>query len=94
MAPKLGSRRATVSMKAWGSRSSISMSMLSIPANFLKRTALPSITGLLASAPMAPRPSTAVPLVMTATILPRAVYSHAMSGFLAISSQAAATPGE
>jgi hypothetical protein len=49
------------------------MSMESMPANFLKRTALPSITGFEASAPMAPRPSTAVPLVMTATMLPRVV---------------------
>ena len=36
-------------------------------------TALPSITGLEASAPMLPRPSTAVPLVITPTRLPRAV---------------------
>ena len=42
-------------------------------ANFLNRTALPSITGLLARAPISPRPSTAVPLDMTATRLPRAV---------------------
>ena len=32
------------------------MSNTSMPANFLKRTALPSITGLQASAPMLPRP--------------------------------------
>ena len=50
-------------------------------ANFLNRQALPSITGLPASGPMLPSPSTAVPLVMTATRLPRAVYSHACSGF-------------
>ncbi len=42
-------------------------------ANFLNSTALPSITGLEASGPMSPRPSTAVPLVITATRLPRAV---------------------
>jgi hypothetical protein len=42
-------------------------------ANFLNSTALPSITGLAASGPMAPRPSTAVPLVMTPTRLARAV---------------------
>ena len=49
-----------------------------MPANFLNRTALPSITGLEASAPIAPRPSTAVPLVTTATRLPRLVTSAAV----------------
>ena len=52
---------------------SISMSKTSMPANFLKRTALPSITGLEASGPILPRPRTAVPLEITATRLPRAV---------------------
>jgi hypothetical protein len=52
----------------------ISMSNTSMPANFLNSTPLPSMTGLEASGPMLPRPSTAVPLVMTATRLPRAVY--------------------
>lgn len=56
------------------SSSSTSMSNTSIPANFLNRTPLPSITGLPASAPMLPNPSTAVPLEITATRLPRAVY--------------------
>ena len=40
-----------------------------MPAKRLKSAALPSITGLLASAPMLPKPSTAVPLLMTATKL-------------------------
>jgi hypothetical protein len=94
MAPKEGSSAATTSISLAGSRSSTSMSMESIPANFLNRTALPSITGLDASAPMAPRPSTAVPLETTATMLPRAVRSHAASGSAAMAWQAAATPGE
>ncbi len=94
MAPNEGSSAATTSTKRAGSRSSTPMSMESRPANFWKSTALPSITGLPASGPMAPRPRTAVPLVTTATMLPRVVYSHAASGFFAISSQAAATPGE
>ena len=55
---------------------------------------MPSITGLPASGPMSPRPSTAVPLLTTATRLPRAVYSLASFGSRAISSQANATPGE
>ena len=42
-----------------------------MPANFLNSTALPSITGLAASGPIAPRPSTAVPLLITPTRLPR-----------------------
>ena len=51
----------------------ISMSNTSMPANFLNKTALPSITGLEAKGPMSPKPSTAVPLVITATRLPRLV---------------------
>ena len=51
----------------------ISMSNTSMPANFLNKTALPSITGLEAKGPMSPKPSTAVPLVITATKLPRLV---------------------
>ncbi|CKW24411.1 Uncharacterised protein [Mycobacterium tuberculosis] len=43
---------------------------------------------------MSPRPSTAVPLLMTATRLPREVYLKALAGSLTISSQGAATPGE
>ena len=73
MPPKVGSNRATVSTKRSGSRSSISMSNTSMSANFLNSTALPSMTGLLARLPMAPSPSTAVPLVITATRLDRAV---------------------
>jgi hypothetical protein len=77
-----------------GSSSLISMSKQSMPANFLNRTAFPSITGLAASGPMDPRPSTAVPLVMTAMRLEREVYSAAQAGSRTISSHAAATPGE
>ena len=53
------------------------MSNTSMPANFLNRTALPSITGLPARGPILPRPSTAVPLETTATRLARAVSSAA-----------------
>ena len=76
-----------------GSRSLISMSKQSRPENFLNSTALPSITGFAASGPIAPRPSTAVPLVTTATRLPRAVSVDASRGSRTISSHAAATPG-
>ena len=59
----------------FGSASSTSMSKQSMSANFLNRTALPSITGLEANAPMLPNPSTAVPFVTTATRLPLLVYT-------------------
>jgi hypothetical protein len=45
----------------------------SIPADFLKRTALPSITVFEASGPMLPRPRTTLPLVTTPTRFARAV---------------------
>src|SRR5439155_25146592 len=61
---------------------------------FLEQQALPSVTGLPASGPMAPGPSTAVPLLITATRLPRAVRLSASPGSRSIARQAAATPGE
>ena len=62
--------------------------------NFFINTALPSITGLDASAPIAPSPKTAVPLLITATRLPRAVTFDAFRGSSTMYSQACATPGE
>ena len=73
IAPNVGSNAQTMSASFSGSVSESSMSKQSMLANFLNRTALPSITGFEASAPMLPRPSTAVPFVTTATRLPRAV---------------------
>ena len=55
---------------------------------------LPSMTGFAASGPMLPRPSTAVPLEITATRLPRAVKREALAGSSAIAMHASATPGE
>ncbi len=77
-----------------GSRSSISMSNTSMPANFWNSTPLPSMTGFDARAPIGPRPSTAVPFEITATRLARDVYRLAVLGSRTISSHAAATPGE
>ncbi|MNI23451.1 hypothetical protein D3C73_770390 [compost metagenome] len=94
MPPKVGSSEAMMSTSLSGSFSSTSMSNTSMPANFWNSTPLPSITGLPASAPMLPRPSTAVPLEITATRLPRAVSSLACCGSALIASQAYATPGE
>ena len=42
----------------------------STPAKFLKMRALPSMTGCAPLGPMSPSPSTAVPSVTTATVLP------------------------
>ncbi|MGY3292224.1 hypothetical protein ACVWWP_005291 [Bradyrhizobium sp. LM3.6] len=94
MPPKVGSSAATVSTTRSIVSAAISMSNTSMPANFLNRTALPSITGFEASGPILPRPSTAVPFETTATRLERIVSVAASAGFLAISMQAAATPGE
>ena len=88
MPPKVGSSEAMMSTSLSGSRSLISMSNTSTSANFLNSTPLPSITGLLASGPMSPRPSTAVPLVTTATRLPRAVRLLTSFGSATIASQA------
>ena len=42
---------------------------------------------------MSPRPSTAVPSLTTATVLPRAVYRDASAGSAATASETSATPG-
>src|SRR5208283_5856964 len=65
----------------------------SISAKRLKRTPFPSITGLPASAPILPRPSTADPLVTTPTRFPLAVYLYARAGSRSISRHGTATPG-
>ena len=52
---------------------STSISIPSISANLLNNTAFPSMTGFEASAPSLPKPSTAVPLEIIATMFPLAV---------------------
>ena len=64
-----------------------------MPANSLNSMALPSITGIAASGPMSPRPSTAVPSVTTATVFCLMVSVHAFSTSAAIAMQTRATPG-
>jgi hypothetical protein len=59
----------------------------------LNGIALPSITGMAASGPMSPRPSTAVPSVTTATVLALIVYLNAFRGLSAIAVHTRATPG-
>jgi hypothetical protein len=55
--------------------------------------ALPSMTGIAASGPMSPRPSTAVPSDTTATVLALIVYLNAFWRFSEIAEQTLATPG-
>ena len=94
IAPKVGSRAQMISASLFGLLSFISKSKQSISANFLNNTALPSITGLEANAPIFPNPRTAEPLVTTATKLAREVYLEASLGLLFIAIEASATPGE
>ena len=65
----------------------------STPPNSLNSIALPSITGIAASGPMSPRPSTALPSETTATVLRLIVYWKALSRSSAIALQTRATPG-
>jgi hypothetical protein len=55
--------------------------------------ALPSITGMAASGPMSPRPSTAVPSETTATVLRLIVRAQAFAGSSWMAVQMRATPG-
>ena len=92
--PKVGAIFFTVSIKASTSFVPTSISKTSIPAKILKRSPFPSITGFEASAPISPRPKTAVPLEITATKFPFAVYLYTSSLFFSIARQGTATPGE
>ena len=70
MPPKVMPMFFTTVMNSSASVVVTSMSMESTSAKRLKRTLLPSITGLDASAPRLPSPRMAVPLEITATRLP------------------------
>ncbi|MNX52539.1 hypothetical protein D3C86_832220 [compost metagenome] len=72
--PKVGSNAFTILTKSSTFVVSNSRSKTSISANILNNSPLPSITGLPASGPILPSPKTAVPLLITATRLPLAVY--------------------
>ena len=61
--------------------------------NSLKRTALPSITGMAAYGPILPSPSTALPSETTATVLDLIVYLYACSLSFAMTLHGSATPG-
>ena len=72
--PKVGSKILTVRTNSSTSLVFNSRSKTSISAYILNKSPLPSMTGLLAPGPMSPRPRTAVPLEITATKFPLAVY--------------------
>ena len=61
--------------------------------NSLNNIALPSITGIAASGPISPKPSTAVPSVTTAIRFPLAVYLYTSSVLACILRHGSATPG-
>ncbi len=61
-------------MKSSGFLASTQISIDYTSANLLNKTDFPSITGFEARAPISPRPSTAVPFEITATIFPFVVY--------------------
>ena len=73
MPPKPGAISCTARTISSGSLVSRQMGKASTPPKVLNRHALPSITGSAAAGPMSPRPSTAVPSVTMATILPLVV---------------------
>ena len=93
MPPKVGAIALTVAMIASGSFVSRHSGKASTPPNSLKSIALPSITGIAASGPMSPSPSTALPSETTATVLRLIVYWKALSRSCAIALQTRATPG-
>ena len=76
-----------------GSFVSMQSGTASTPANFLKRTHFPSITGSPAAGPMSPSPRTAVPSETTAIVFPFHVYLYTSSAFLWIALHGSATPG-
>ena len=83
--PNVFEMLTTVLMNSSGSLVSTSISKTSMSANVLSNKPFPSITGLLANAPISPSPSTAVPFDMTATRLPLLVYKLAFDSSSAIS---------
>ena len=73
MPPKLPESRYTVRTNSSTSFVRMHSGKASTSANALNSTHLPSMTGMPASGPMSPRPSTAEPSVMTAQRLCRRV---------------------
>ena len=93
IAPKPGAIAVTAATISSTSVVARQIGQPSTPANSFNSIALPSITGIAASGPMSPSPSTAVPSETTATVLRLIVRLHAFSGSSAIASETRATPG-
>ncbi len=93
MPPKPGAIASTAATISSTSFVASAIGQASTPPNSLNRSALPSITGIAASGPMSPSPSTALPSVTTATVFRLTVRFHAFSGSSAIAWQTRATPG-
>jgi hypothetical protein len=91
--PKPGAIAATVRTISSTSLVARQTGQASMPPNSLNRTAFPSITGIAASGPMSPSPSTAVPSVTTATVFCFVVSVQALAGSSAIARETRATPG-
>ena len=91
--PKVGAISSTVLMISSGSLVERQIGNASTSANSLNSIALPSITGIAASGPISPSPSTALPSLTTATVFFLIVNSKALLRSLAISVQTRATPG-
>ena len=93
MPPNPGAMAFTIATISSGSFVSRQSGHASTPPNSLNRSALPSITGIAASGPMSPRPSTAVPSETTATVFCLLVRFQASSRSSWIARQMRATPG-
>ena len=91
--PKPGAIALTVRTISWTSVVARQTGNASMPPNSLNSIALPSITGIAASGPMLPSPSTAVPSDTTATVFRLIVSDQARSGASAIARHTRATPG-
>ena len=75
MPPKVGATHSTVRMISSTSFVARQRGNALTPANSRNRMHVPSMTGMAASGPISPSPSTAVPSVTTATKFPRPVSS-------------------
>ncbi len=93
MPPKLPASRLTVFTISSVSFERMHSGIASISPKLLNSTHLPSITGIPASGPMSPSPSTAVPSVTTATVFHRLVSENDSSLSCCIARHGAATPG-
>ena len=91
--PKAGETALTIITISSGSLVARHSGNASTLASSLKRSALPSITGIAALGPMSPRPSTAVPSVTTATQFCLIVSVYAFSGSAWMAMHTRATPG-